>query len=196
MYFSRAILSYKLCGVLSTRCQTVTFCILSRRTIVKVSLDGVSAFADVPFSASVSLGSAFFVFPKVRAWLHDCCSSESHIQRLRWRHGCSGRTLLDSAKISYFFNNCNRLFLFPSRHCKTLLFGSASQRSNLPILYWTWWSCAPGWNPEGKRFLVLVVLELLDQLLDLVLARCILLLGWERSTPDIMSSTVLLQVSP
>ena len=33
-----------LCGVLSTRCHTITFCILQWRTIVKVSLDGLRAF--------------------------------------------------------------------------------------------------------------------------------------------------------
>ena len=45
------------------------------RTIAKVSLGGVRAFSDVPFSASVSPGSTFFVVQKARAWLHDCCSS-------------------------------------------------------------------------------------------------------------------------
>ena len=40
-----------------------------------LSLGGVRAFADVPFSASVSSGRTFFVVQKVRAWLHDCSSS-------------------------------------------------------------------------------------------------------------------------
>ena len=48
---------------------------IQRRTIVKVSLGGVRAFADGPFSASVSPGCTFFVVQKVSAWLHDCCSS-------------------------------------------------------------------------------------------------------------------------
>ena len=43
----------------------MTFCTLRRRTIVKVSLDGVCA--------SVSLGNTSFVFQKVRASLHDWC---------------------------------------------------------------------------------------------------------------------------
>ena len=32
------------------------------------------AFPDRPFSESVSLGSTFFVFQKVRVWHHDCVS--------------------------------------------------------------------------------------------------------------------------
>ena len=66
-----------LCGVLSTPWLTETFCNLLRHTIVKSSLDGVGVFLVGPF---------------FRAWLHDCCSSESRIQGLRWRHGFSGRT--------------------------------------------------------------------------------------------------------
>ena len=41
---------------------------------MKVSLGGVRALSDGPFSASVSLGSTFFVVQKVRVWPHDCCS--------------------------------------------------------------------------------------------------------------------------
>ena len=52
------------------------FCNLRCRTIVKVSLDGLCTFPVGPFSASVSLGSTFFVVQKVRAW-------RSHIQGLR-----------------------------------------------------------------------------------------------------------------
>ena len=51
------------------------FCTIHWRTIVKVSLGGVRAFADGPFSASVSPGTTFFVVQKVRAWLHGCCFS-------------------------------------------------------------------------------------------------------------------------
>ena len=60
---------------LSTRCHTTSLCTIDWRTIVRVSLDGVRAFPEVPFSASVSPGSTSFVVQKVRAWLHDCCSS-------------------------------------------------------------------------------------------------------------------------
>ena len=47
----------------------MTFCNLRRRTILNVSMGGVRAFADGLFSASVPLGSTFFVVQKVRAWL-------------------------------------------------------------------------------------------------------------------------------
>ena len=49
------------------------------RTIVKISLDRVRAFPVGPFLTSVSPGSTSFVIQKVRAWLLDCCSSQSHI---------------------------------------------------------------------------------------------------------------------
>ncbi len=78
--------------------------------VPSLSLGGVRAFADVLHSASVSPGSTFFVVRKVRARLHHCCSAWSHIQGLRWRHGCSGRTPLDSVRISYFFHSCNGLY--------------------------------------------------------------------------------------
>ena len=51
----------------STRCHTTSLCTIDWRTIVRVSLDGVRAFPEVPFSASVSPGSTSFVVQKVRA---------------------------------------------------------------------------------------------------------------------------------
>ena len=47
----------------------------------------------------------------------------------------------------------------------------------------------------NKRFFVLVALELVDQPLDLVLTSCILLLDCRKVYPEILWSTVLLQVS-
>ena len=69
--------------VLSTRWLIMTVCILRRRTIVKLSLDGVRAFPVGPFQASVSPGSTSFVFQKVRAWLHDCFFffEKNHVSR-------------------------------------------------------------------------------------------------------------------
>ena len=75
------------------------------------------AFADGPFSAFVSPGRTLFVVQKVRVWRGDCYSSWWHSQGLRWRRSCSARSLLDSAKISYFFHNCNRLSRYSSWFC-------------------------------------------------------------------------------
>ena len=50
------------------------FLCVSLACVVKVSLGGVRALADGPFSTTVSLGSTFFVVQKVHVWLHDCCS--------------------------------------------------------------------------------------------------------------------------
>ena len=78
-------------------------------------------------------------------------------------------------------------FLFPSRYCsqdiaawknfrKIRRSRCWSCRRSSPVIFcWTCWSSASGSSPE-ERFLVLVVLELLDQLLDLFLTCCILLL--------------------
>ena len=125
-----------------------------------VSLGGVRVLLVKLFLASVSLGNTSFVFQRVRASRHDCCFSWSKIQGLRWRHGCSGRTLLDSARISYFFHSCYRFFLFPRRDCNhdiVIWMNSRkgrrsrcclSRRSNLSILCWTCWSSASGSNLE------------------------------------------------
>ena len=64
----------------------MTFCILRRRTIVKVSLDGVRVFPVGPFQASVSPGNTSFVFQKLRAELHVFCFSWSHIRTPRRLH--------------------------------------------------------------------------------------------------------------
>ena len=154
--------------------------------LVKVSLGVLRAISDVHFSASVSLGSTFFVFQEVRVWQHDCYSSWSHCQGLRWRRSCSARTLVVSAKISSFFHNCTGLFLFPSMYCtrdsaawrnfrgvRSSLCCSC-RRVILVILCFACWSSASGSSPEG-RIPCAVVLELLDQLVDLVLTCCILL---------------------
>ena len=150
------------CVFLSTRCHTTNFCTIHWRTIVKVSLDGVRAFADGPCLASVSPGSTFFYVQKVRAWLHDCCSSWQHSQGLRWRHGCSGRTPLVSAKTSYFFHSCNWWSRFPSRYCTQDIavwrnfrkvrrsLCCSCQRVNPVILCWTCWSSASGSSHEGR----------------------------------------------
>ena len=55
-----------LCGVLSALWLTVTFCTIHWHTFVQVSLGGVRAFSDGPFSASISPGSTLFVVQKVR----------------------------------------------------------------------------------------------------------------------------------
>ena len=74
----RILTSLTSCGdvdvFLSTRWLTTSLCTvrLDLRTIVKVSLGGFRAFANVPFSASVSPSSTFCVIQKVRASLHDC----------------------------------------------------------------------------------------------------------------------------
>ena len=60
-----------LCVFLSTRWHARRLCTIDWRTIVEVSLGGVRAFVDGPFSASDSPGSTFFVVQKVRVWLHD-----------------------------------------------------------------------------------------------------------------------------
>ena len=134
------------------------FCTFHWRTIVKVSLDGVRANSDVPFSASVSPGCTFFVVQKLRAWLHGCCSSHSRFQG--WRRSWSARTLFVSAKISYVFHSCNRLYLIPSRYCsRDIVVGKnfrqvrrsrccSSRRSSPAILCWTCWSSASGSSPE------------------------------------------------
>ena len=62
-------------GVFSTRFLTTSLCTIRWRTITKISLGGFRALSDVPFWASVSLCSTFFVFQKVRIWHHVCCSS-------------------------------------------------------------------------------------------------------------------------
>ena len=103
--------------VLSTLWLTMTFCILRRRTIVKVSLDGVRVFRDRLFFASISPGNTSFVFHKVHASLHDRCfllitlPGIEVTSRLFWSNS------VGSAKTSYIFHSCNRFFLFPSRHC-------------------------------------------------------------------------------
>ena len=79
---------------------------------------------------------------------------------LRWRGSCSARTPLDSAKISHFFHNCNRLNRFLSMYCtqdiavwKNFRKNRRSRccscrRSSLAILCWTCWSSASGSSPE------------------------------------------------
>ena len=93
---------------------------------------------------------------------HDCCSSWARIQGMRWRRGCSARTLLDSAMISYFFQSCNRLYRFSNKYCshdiavwKTFRKIRRSRccslrRSNPAILCWTCWSSASVSSPGGK----------------------------------------------
>ena len=122
----------------------------------------------------------------VLAWLHDCCFSWSHVQGLRWRHCCSCRTLLGSVWTSYFYHSCNRLFLFPSKHCNQDIAVwknfrkvrrspcGSSRRLNPAILCWTFWSSASVSSPEWIILFMFVVLELLDQLLDFNFACCIL----------------------
>ena len=85
-------------------------------------------------------------------------------QGLKWCHRCSDRTLLHSARISYFFHSCNRLYLFPSSLCSQDIavwknFRKvrrsrcySSRRSNPAILCWTCWSSASGSSPEGMNF--------------------------------------------
>ena len=60
-----------LCGVLSTLWLAMAFCILRRRTIVKVSLDGVRVFLSGPFKQLSHLVVHLFVFPKL---LHSTAS--------------------------------------------------------------------------------------------------------------------------
>ena len=131
------------------------------------SLGGVCAFADGPFSAFVSPGSTSFVVQKVRAWLYDCCSSLSRIQGLRWRHGCSGRTLVGIAvKTSLFgriFAKFEDLGVVQVGGQILRFFAELVDHLRLAQVLKEW-------------FLVLVVLELFDQLLDLVLTCCVLLL--------------------
>ena len=143
------------CASPKRSCCTTSCVFLSTR-------ENIGAFADVPCSACVLPGSTFFVVQKLRAELHVFCFSWSRIQGSRWRHGCSGRTLLDSAKTSYFFHSCNRFDLFPSKHCSQDIAVwkffpkdrrsrcCSCRRSNPAILCWTCWSSASGSSPEGR----------------------------------------------
>ena len=94
-------------------------------------------FLTCLFWASVSLCCTFFVFLQVRVWPHDCCSSWWHSQGLRWRRSCSARTLLVSAKISYFFHNCSRYPDSPAGIAlQTLLFvGIFAQFEDLCVVH-------------------------------------------------------------
>ena len=89
---------------------------------------------------------------------------------------------MDSARISLFFDSCNTLFLFPSRHCnqdiavwknfrKVRRSRCCSSRRSNPAIF-----------AELVKFFMFVVLDLLDQRIDLVLANCTA----ETGTPDIM----------
>ena len=150
----------------------------------------------------------FFVVLKVRAWLHDCCSSKSHIQGLRWRHGWSGRTLLDSARISFFFHSCNRLIIpnsqlvLQSRHgwlwefsqnSKILLLSRSAIKScdsllNL-LIFCVWlksWT-NDSWCLWFSNFSI--------NLLTLFSRVVFCCSTAERGAPDILWSTVLLQIS-
>ena len=113
-------------------------------------------FSGGPFSAFVSPGSTLSVAQKVRVWHLDCYSSWWHSQGLRWRRCCSALSLLNAAKISYFFQNCNSLSRYPRRYCiqdiavwkifrKVRRSRCCSCRwSIVVILGWTCWSSASG----------------------------------------------------
>ena len=145
-------------------------------------------FLTCLFEHLFRLCSTFFVFQKVRAW---------HPRLLFVLITCRGdwgdvtivlrRTLLVSAKISYFFHSCNKLWPISQQGIavRTLLFGRIFAKfEDLGVVHvgdqilrfsaeLDDLLCLAQVLKEG--FLILEVLELLDQLLDFVLTCCILL---------------------
>ena len=146
-----------LCGVLSTWCHTMSFCMIHWRTVVTVSFDGIRAFPDGPFFEHLfrlvihfcrSEGPCFT--PRLLFFLITYPGIEV-TSRLFW---------LDSARNSHFFHSCNRLDTFPrnalqSGHCCLEEFPQSSKisvllsrRSSPAILCWTCRSSASGSGPE------------------------------------------------
>ena len=154
-----------------------------------------------------SLAVHSFVVQKVHVRHRDCYSSKEDGQGLRRRRSCSFRTLLVSAKIENFFHNCNRQCRFSRKQCgQDIAFWKSfrkarrsrccsCRRSNPAILFAELIDLLRLAQVLKERFLVLMALELFDQLLDLVLAICILMFDYRKGMPGILKSTALFQVS-
>ena len=139
----------------------MTFCILRRRTIVKISLDGVRAFSVVLFPASVSpsilplsfrrsvLGSTTAVF--LDHVSRDWGDVTVVLVDLRWTPRRLHISSTAAKDYSYFQWAVQLGHCFGRCFAKFDDLGVCScRRSSLSILCWTCWSSPSVFSPERK----------------------------------------------